>query len=93
MKDPFLLQFWNEIQPIVIHSGSDYWQWTGTSNSFCTFSLAWETIRVKLQLFQFYSLIWIPNSRPKMSICALRALQKKLLTSDFLLSIGVVQAN
>jgi len=39
--------------------------------------------------FQLSKVVWFPSHSPKMAICLLRALHGKLLTRDFLQSIGV----
>jgi len=87
IRESVLMPYWNEIQSAVIHSGP------ASGSGLIRPIAAWEIVRDKGQVFQFYSLIWTPNTCPKMSVCALRALQNKLLTVDFLQSIGVATAS
>jgi len=71
--------FSSEQVPNLVSDVSDTWRWTGTKTGLFTFPSSWEIVRQPP--FQFALLIWHPNYSPKMSICFLRALQGKLLSS------------
>ena len=71
----------------------DTWKWTCNDSELCTLASAWEVTRDQAPKFDLYSVVWFPNSCPKMSTCLLRALHDKLLTRDFLLVLSIAHSD
>ena len=76
-------------QPVPLSDTKDAWSWSPTGSGNFTFSSACEIIRPPSAIFQFAEIIWFPCNSPKMSCCLLRAIHSRLLTRNFLKSIGV----
>jgi len=92
LNDQILIPVWEIIwqQPVPNSVINDKWKWNyfKSAGSF-SFNSAWEIVRHRQHPYQFANMIWFPSSNPKMAVCLLRALHGKLLTRDFLKSIGV----
>src|SRR4051812_46788289 len=60
------------------------WSWKGSVD--CRASTIRSTLISSLPPSPVYNLIWHPQGAPKISVCALRALQNKLPTADKIFS-------
>jgi len=87
---------WNLILKTDIHAqgtSSDFWMWIANAKGDFTFQSAWNLIRQVGIFFEFQQLVWSPANCPKMAICLLRSLNRKLLTKERLLKFGIIQEN
>ena len=92
-----MLPLWDIItqHPIPNVVSNDSWIWTGAgtdTGNFCL-SSAWDLVRTHEAQYQFEEVIWFPFHSPKMAICLLRALHSKLLTRDYLKSLGIIDSD
>jgi hypothetical protein len=79
------------IQSICISDADDYWEWKATKSGICTLASAWEQIRERGEIFEFYDMVWFPHSSPKMSACLLKAFNNRLPVRERLKRFGIIQ--
>ena len=89
------MPIWNCIlqQNVQVSCSKDSWKWKCSSTGEINFKSSWELVRNSDPQYQFSNLMWFPSHSPKMAICLLRALHSKLLTRDFLVSLGISDIN
>ena len=72
---------------------TDFWRWNATTTGKFSFPSAWNLIRQNGEPCEFKKLTWFSTHCPKMAVCLLQSLQKRLLTKDRLLQLGIIQDN
>jgi len=94
-REQAMIPIWNYIllQVVPVSDSVDRLEWNCSNNGAFSLKSAWELVCNSDPSFQFFSVIWFPSHSPKMAICLLRALQGKLLTRDFLTSLGIADTN
>jgi len=91
---PSMAHFWQNFDQTDIRAQTDdYRVWTENTHGHFAFKSARNAAREIGQEYDFHSIIWFPAHYPKMDICLLRALVRKLLTRDKLVQFNVIQTN
>jgi len=89
------MPIWNCIlqQNVQVSCSKDSWKWKCSSTGEINFKSSWELVRNSDPQYQFSKLVWFPSYSAKMAICLCRTLHGKLLTRDFLISLGISNTN
>jgi len=91
---PSLMHIRSRLQVADIQAHEkNYWKCTYSSTRQFSLKSIWNSVRQSNPMFVFYNLIWFPSNCPKMVVCLLRAMQRKLLTQDKLEQYGIVTSH
>ena len=92
---PSLQHIWPQIlqHPKPQIGVKDSWYWTGHPSETFTFSSAWNLAGDHSSVFPCFNLVGYPHCSPMFSYCLLRALQRKLLTRQFLNELNIIKVD